>query len=129
MSDNNPVKLVYKTLVKDCHENENVKNWVSLFKDLLERNGFGYVWLQQGVQNQSTFISLFESRIKDIFIQNNHANILDLSEHRLYRFIEHEHVIADYLSNVIFLFRLYVCLYVCMYVCMSVGCSLTSRKL
>ena len=97
LNNNNPVKIIYNLLVRELNVNENVKNWASLFKDLLDRNGFGNVWIEQNVQNEQMFLSIFENRIKDIFVQNNNASLVNLSEHRLYRYLGHSHELAKYL--------------------------------
>ena len=52
---------------------------------MLVTRGFGYVWLQQSVQNNSLFISQFCRRIDDLFLQENREQLFDLSEHRLYK--------------------------------------------
>ena len=41
----------------------------SNIKELLFTYGFGYVWIAQGVGNESNFIQLFKTRIKDYFLQ------------------------------------------------------------
>ena len=81
----NPVKLVYDILYNDCLHNSTVSNWVSGVKDLLFRNGFGYVWLQQFVVDEKVFLSEFKLRIKDIYIQKCNDEISKLSDNRLYK--------------------------------------------
>ena len=51
-------------------EEHNVVNWVSLVKDMLYTNGFGHVWLNQGVGNEEAFLMIFKQRIVDIYKQN-----------------------------------------------------------
>ena len=98
MSNKNPVKIVYNELMKIQESNENVQNWTSLLKDLLFKNGFGNVWIEQNVSDPKSFLIAFETRIKDIFVQNNNTLIQDVSEHRLFRHIDHPHILASYLS-------------------------------
>ena len=43
--------------------------WIKHSKDLLCCHGFGYIWNDQAVANEKTFINLFEPRIKNEFIQ------------------------------------------------------------
>ena len=51
--------------------------WVSTVKCLLQANGFGYVWTNQSVLNQHSFISVFIQRLKDQFIQTWSSDIAD----------------------------------------------------
>ena len=62
MNDTNPVKVVYNLLLRDSEQNNNVKNWVTLSKEMLESNGYGIVWRDQDVPNVKTFIIDFEQR-------------------------------------------------------------------
>ena len=100
MNDTHPVKLIYNLLLRDSNQNAKVKNWVTLLKEMLEINGFGNVWSDQGVPSAKIFLIDFEQRCKDIFIQNNNAEIYNSSEHRLYRYLSHEHGLAWYLNNI-----------------------------
>ena len=43
LDDDNIVRLTYNALHKEATE-KNAVNWASLVKDLLNQNGFGYVW-------------------------------------------------------------------------------------
>ena len=45
------------------------RTWASNIKELLFTYGFGYVWIAQEVGNESNFIQLFKTRIKDCFLQ------------------------------------------------------------
>ena len=40
-------------------------------KQLLQKHGYGMVWLNQGVEDNSHFIVEFEQRLKDSFINLN----------------------------------------------------------
>ena len=83
LSHDNPVKKIYKLLLKDAQEN-NVVNWASLVRDLLTSRGFGDIWINQTVQNENTFLSKFNQRIDDMFLHNNNEKISNLNENRLY---------------------------------------------
>ena len=100
MNDKNPVKIVYNLLLKDFNENVNVKNWVAFLKEMLDKNGFGNVWIDQGTPCEKVFVHEFEKRCKDIFIQNNNTEIDNLSEHRLYRYLYLDHELSWYLKNI-----------------------------
>ena len=97
MHDKNPIKIIYKLLVSDLEVNVGTQNWVSLLKDMLDQNGFGHVWIGQGVPNEKSFIHIFEKRIKDIFMQNNNTSIYGVSENRLFPYLQHAHETAHYL--------------------------------
>ena len=65
LKDSNPVKIIYNTLVKDMEDIENVTNWASLLKGLLDKFGFGNIWLQQHVHNERRLLFNITLRIKD----------------------------------------------------------------
>ncbi len=44
-------------------------NWVTSVKNILFHNGFGYVWLQQGVMNENKFISSIIQCLRDQYYQ------------------------------------------------------------
>ena len=87
LKDSNPVKIIYKTLKRDIEINQNITNWVSLLKNNLEKFGFGYAWVQQDIPNELKFLSEFKQRISDIYLQQCHETISNLSEHRIYRLL------------------------------------------
>ena len=98
LDDTNTVKVIYNLLLKDASDNASTTNWASLLRDLLRTNGFGNVWIQQHVHNNNAFVITFNQRIKDVFLQNCHGNITNVSDHRLYKFINMER--SQYLSNI-----------------------------
>ena len=98
LKESNPVKIIYNTLVKDLEEKENVTNWAGLLKHVLNKNGFGNIWIQQHVANSKRFLYNFNQRLRDIFLQSNRENINSLSEHRLYYYLSPTNSIQGYLS-------------------------------
>ena len=44
-------------------------NWAKEVERLLSENGFRYVWLNQGVENEYVFLKSFTNRIKDKYLQ------------------------------------------------------------
>ena len=68
-------KMDYDRLPKQAYlmlHNSNIKgklNWVNLVKELLQRLGFGYVWLNGGVQNDRCFTNQLKQRLKDWSLQ------------------------------------------------------------
>ena len=95
---NNPVRKIYNSLLLDLNLNGNITNWASLVRDLLFTNGFGYIWLNQNVSNTNNFIKEFSFRIKCSFEQNLNMMIDNLSTNRLYRHLEQNHILKDYLQ-------------------------------
>ena len=63
-------KSVYQHL-KILDDNGKV-TWATHVKKLLCMNGFGNVWLQQGVGNSELFVDIFKRRINDVTVQQWH---------------------------------------------------------
>lgn len=61
-----------------------------MLKQLLCTYGFGYVWLEQQVGNEKDFSELFQTRVKDIFIQNWHSELVDSPRARCYLLFTNE---------------------------------------
>ena len=91
------VHKVYKELCKINIDNPNAETWVSHVKHLLESNGFGYVWQNQGVDNERDFLKLFKQRLCDIYIQDWHNEVTMTSDGRLYKHIKQEFCFESYL--------------------------------
>ena len=62
--------------------------WIKHIKDLLCCHCFEYIWKDQAVNNEKAFISLFECRIKDEFIQKCFSDIRNSDRCRLYKEIK-----------------------------------------
>ena len=67
--DDKYIKAVYKMMLSDMELYPNKKSWASEMKRLIESLGLNYAWLQQGVGNINSFISLCKQRLNDQFIQ------------------------------------------------------------
>ena len=67
--DRKYIKIIYKEMLNDCDMVPNTVNWVSLVRHLLLSLGFYEVWMQQGVGNIKSFISLLKQRLTDTFIK------------------------------------------------------------
>ena len=67
--DENRIPFKCYTLLKRLDENGENFNWVSKIKSILNVNGFGHVWLNQGVASKRLFLKAFEQRCKDIYTQ------------------------------------------------------------
>ena len=72
--------------------------WIKHIKDLLCCHGFGYIWNDQAVANEKTFINLFEQRIKDEFIQKCFNDIQNSDRCRLYKEIKTVFRCESYMS-------------------------------
>ena len=57
-------------MLHDMDQAANSVNWASLVRHLLLSLGFYEVWLNQGVGNYKSFLSLLKQRLTDTFIQN-----------------------------------------------------------
>ena len=61
------------------------KCWVNCLNAMLEQNGLGDVWLQQGVGDREFFLKIFKQRVLDIFRQNWSERLLMSSRAMFYR--------------------------------------------
>lgn len=59
--------------------------WATHVKNTLFSTGFGYVWLQQGVGCEKTFISLFKQRMADMYLQEWNGSIISNDIYQNYR--------------------------------------------
>ena len=73
MQDHRYVKKCY--FMSKWYDEAGVSNWVSEIRQLLYKNGFGFVWESQGVENEKQFVSLFIQRLKDQYLQNWHERV------------------------------------------------------
>jgi len=65
----------------------------------LNTHGFGFVWLNQGVENHIQFLSIFEQRCKDIYCQNWRSET-DSHNRRFYLNIKTGFDMEEYIKNV-----------------------------
>ena len=85
------LKMGPKRYVKKCNvmlvnnDKRGRKNWVSELRGILFENGFWYVWNNQGVLNEKSFLTIFERRLKDVYIQNWYETIANSSKLESYR--------------------------------------------
>ena len=66
MSEERYVKKCYVMMLNDDVNGKT--NWVTKLKFVLRSNGFGNVWENQGVANESYFIKAFVLRLKDQYM-------------------------------------------------------------
>ena len=73
MQDHRYVKKCY--FMQTFYDEASVSNWVSEIRQLLYKNGFGFVWESQGVENEKQFVSLLLQRLKDHHLQHWHERV------------------------------------------------------
>ena len=83
MSDTRYVKKCY--IMQKLLDDYGQINWVTKIRQLLFRNGFGYIWLNQNVHNASAFITELVQRLQDQSIQSWNSDIANSSKLCLYR--------------------------------------------
>ena len=76
------------------------KCWVNCLKAMLEQNGFGDVWLKQGVGDREIFLKIFKQRVWDIFRQNWSERLSMSSRDVFYRSVKENWVFSEYLEIV-----------------------------
>ena len=62
MKERKYISQIYKVMLNDITDNQNIKNWASLVKNTLANLGFLDVWLAQGVGDVSKFLMLLKQR-------------------------------------------------------------------
>ena len=55
-----------------CFSESGLTNWACNIRNILNMNGFGYVWENQRVDNEEQFISSFNERLKDQWSSHDH---------------------------------------------------------
>ncbi|MES9881349.1 MAG: reverse transcriptase domain-containing protein, partial [Sedimenticola sp.] len=78
-------KQIYNMMLTDIIDLPTKSNWASLVRTLLSNYGFYHVWLNQGVGNVHTFLSIFKQRLTDIFVQQWQSRINDSSRALFYK--------------------------------------------
>ena len=63
------IRHTYNMLLDDTIQNPGKPNWVNSVKQLLERLGFGDVWLYQNVGNTELFLFELKDRLKHDFVR------------------------------------------------------------
>ena len=67
----------YNQMYKLCQEGK--QNWASGIKHLLEKHGFGEVWMLQQVGDVKYFLSTFKQRLRDVSYQMRNSELHALS--------------------------------------------------
>ena len=64
--------------------NSRHNNWANGIKEILETNGFSYLWTIQAVANKNSFLSMFRERLTDCFYQTWSEKIKSKEKFALY---------------------------------------------
>jgi hypothetical protein len=108
MDDSRFPKQAYNMMISMDESEKNC--WVTEVKNVLSRNGFYCVWLQQGVGNEKKFLSEFKQRLSDNFVQEWNATIRDKDRYLPYRNFKTMFEPEQYLSLLdIYCFRVGLC--------------------
>ena len=98
LSDNRIPKLTY---YKELQDLDRKMNWAKNIKDILERNGYGIIWNNQGTHNINSFMKAFKQRLIDQFQQNWHAKLEGNIRYMVYAQIKQEWKKEEYLEYIL----------------------------
>ena len=90
LDNNDPLKLLYYSTL-DMNKNDSFDKsnfWAINVRNILYKNGFGYIWENQNFGINKDFLKIFKTRLIDSFWQENKNEIDSLSTHRLYRHLD-----------------------------------------
>ena len=80
--------------------------WATEVRELLFRTGFGYVWLNQGVNDVSCFLKAFKQRLFDMFVGEWSSTIRNKERYVLYNVVTDGFGKASYMQDIdIYCFR------------------------
>ena len=69
-------------------------------KNILHRYGFGFAFINHGVGDTNSFLSIFKQRIMDNYIQEWQSNVSDSPKLLSYKFYKYDFVLEHYLHIV-----------------------------
>ena len=64
---------------------EGKENWASAVRDLLCTNGLAFAWWNGSVGDETRFLTEFQQRLTDCFIQNWHSRLESCGIYEVYR--------------------------------------------
>ena len=99
------LQLPQERIPRQAYEREKaemnkVNGWGHNLKKQLEENGYGNVWLSEGVNNFNTFCRAFRQTLVDQFWQNQHAKLTSKARFTLYNSFKEDHNRENYLDNI-----------------------------
>ena len=78
----------------------NPKSWSKEIKNMLEKNGYGYIWINKGTLFTRAFVKNFKQRLIDQFWQGWHQKIAEGDRYLTYNSIKTNHNREKYLANI-----------------------------
>ena len=84
-------RLPKQAYLREEKEINTENSWGRKIKDLLERNGFGYVWMNKGVVFKRSFLKSFRLRLTDQFWQEWNAKLNEKERYVKYREFKTNH--------------------------------------
>ena len=96
----NDERLPRQTYLRELKEINTENSWGKKVKDLLEQNGFGYVWLNQGVVFKNSLIKSLRQRLVDQYWQNWNSKLQEKQRYSTYRKFKNNHNSEAYLKAI-----------------------------
>ena len=90
-------KKMYLDMLVTNENNPEQISWVYNLKQLLFELGFGYVWINQGVQRETSFLNQIKKRLRDVYLQQWHSEKMATSSSRLFKHIKSTFNFENYL--------------------------------
>ena len=85
-------------MLHNMHENGH-QNWVTSIKNILCKNGFGFVWTDHSIVNEKCFIIELRERLKDCFIQQWRGKLDNNDDFQLYCKFKNSFQTEKYLND------------------------------
>ena len=98
MSNNRYTCKAYKML--RCMDENGKHCWVSVVKKFLIENGFGIVWLNQGVGNAGVFLKQLKEKLVYTYSLSWHETVLSSDRFHVYRSFKDTIMIETYIKSV-----------------------------
>ena len=98
------LKMPKSRFVRKCYDmmldddSLGFTNWVTGIRLCLQENGFGYIWQNQSVILERSFLAQFENRLKDCFLQEWRATVNSNSKLCFYSVYKSEFNYEKYLD-------------------------------
>lgn len=97
-------KQAYAMLI--LQDQNGKRCWATEIRELLFRTGFGFVWMNQGVQDIGGFLKVVKQRLLDMFMQEWSSTIRNKERYIMYSIIKDDFGKAAYIQDVsIYCFR------------------------
>ena len=100
-ADENKISKQMYNLMYNLHQNDTYQSdWLNCVRNILEVNGFGYIWVGQGLNSNAIYIKeLLKHTMQAQFVQEWHS-AMDLSRKcTLYRHVKTEFKLGPYLLS------------------------------